>query len=59
MDDPVTACDGVDYERSALDMWFELGNEEFPGSCVKIASKDVVPNNALKAEIAKWRAFKL
>lgn len=55
----MTACDGVDYERSALDMWFELGNEEFPGSCVKIATKDVVPNNALKAEIAKWRAFKL
>ncbi|GLC42861.1 hypothetical protein PLESTB_001432200 [Pleodorina starrii] len=59
MDDPVTACDGLNYERSALEMWLELGNEEFPGSGVRIASRDVTPNPALKAEIAKWRAFKL
>ncbi|GFR42799.1 hypothetical protein Agub_g3766 [Astrephomene gubernaculifera] len=59
MDDPVTAADGVNYERSALEMWLELGNSEFPGSGVRIASRDVTPNPELKAEIAKWRAFKL
>ncbi|KAG2424397.1 hypothetical protein HXX76_014606 [Chlamydomonas incerta] len=59
MDDPVTACDGTDYERSALEMWLELGNDEFPGSGVKIANREFTPNPELKAEIAKWRAFKL
>ncbi|KAG2451595.1 hypothetical protein HYH02_004190 [Chlamydomonas schloesseri] len=59
MDDPVTACDGTDYERSALEMWLELGNDEFPGSGVKITSREFTPNPELKAEIAKWRAFKL
>ncbi|GIM06840.1 hypothetical protein Vretimale_11087 [Volvox reticuliferus] len=59
IDDPVTACDGVNYERSALEMWLELGNEEFPGSGVKITSREMTPNPELKAEIAKWRAFKL
>ncbi|GIL59195.1 hypothetical protein Vafri_13884 [Volvox africanus] len=59
IDDPVTACDGVNYERNALEMWLELGNEEFPGSGVKITSREMTPNPDLKAEIAKWRAFKL
>ncbi|KAG2486634.1 hypothetical protein HYH03_014690 [Edaphochlamys debaryana] len=59
MDDPVTAADGNSYERSALEMWFELGNDEFPGSGVKITSMEFTPNPELKAEIAKWRAFKV
>ncbi len=59
MDDPVTACDGVNYERSALEMWLELGSEEFPGSGVRITSREVTPNPELKADIAKWRAFKV
>ncbi|KXZ45740.1 hypothetical protein GPECTOR_51g726 [Gonium pectorale] len=59
MDDPVTAADGVSYERSALEMWMELGNDEFPGSGVKIEDRTITPNPELKAEIAKWRAFKL
>ncbi|PNH07610.1 WD repeat, SAM and U-box domain-containing protein 1 [Tetrabaena socialis] len=48
MEDPVTACDGVSYERSALEMWLELGSDE-----------EFTPNGELKVEIAKWRAFKL
>ena len=40
-------------------MWLELGNDEFPGSGVKITSREFTPNPELKAEIAKWRAFKL
>lgn len=28
MEDPVTAADGASYERSAIEMWFELGEQQ-------------------------------
>jgi hypothetical protein len=40
-------------------MWFELGNDEYPGNGIKITSKEFKPNPELKAEIQKWRNFKL
>lgn len=55
MDDPVTACDGNNYERMAIEMWFELGNAEFPAGKGQITHHELIPNDDLRARIQLWK----
>lgn len=55
MDDPVVAADGRSYERTAIEMWLDIGNTEFPGGGVPVTSMDLVPNDDLKDRIVHWR----
>lgn len=55
MQDPVSACDGRSYERTAILMWMELGNRTFPGGYAQITTTDLVDNTQLKEKITEWR----
>ncbi|KAJ1463146.1 hypothetical protein M885DRAFT_429023, partial [Pelagophyceae sp. CCMP2097] len=54
MADPVVASDGDSYERGAISRWFEAKRTSprtrAPLECIRL-----VPNNALRAQIAEWR----
>ena len=43
MKDPVTAADGVCYERSAIERWFKQGNDTSPSTRVILASMTLYP----------------
>ncbi len=45
------------YERSAIEMWFQLGHTHFPESSSgeEIISTLVAPDKKLRAEIKDWK----
>eukprot|EP00878_Enallax_costatus_P039993 GHUV01045951.1.p2 GENE.GHUV01045951.1~~GHUV01045951.1.p2 ORF type:complete len:258 (+),score=123.18 GHUV01045951.1:1450-2223(+) len=53
--DPVRACDGQAYERDAIEMWFDLGNNQFPDGA-PINNTTLTPDDKLKQAVAAWRA---
>ncbi len=55
MKDPVLAADGCAYERSAIEVWFELGNTSFPGGHIRISHTRLTPHDTLRAKIAAWK----
>ncbi|KAJ8607074.1 hypothetical protein CTAYLR_009901 [Chrysophaeum taylorii] len=54
MSDPVVCADGHTYERSAILRWLETQGRS-PQTNVRLASRAVVPNRALKALIDKYK----
>ena len=47
LEDPVTAADGVTYERRAIAEWMARGNLTSPMTGAPLAHKEVVANRAL------------
>ncbi|KAJ9457892.1 Protein spotted leaf 11 [Diplonema papillatum] len=55
MEDPVTCCDGChDFERSHIERYLALGNEQCPLSRNAMKLTDLTKNPALKDEIDAW-----
>jgi len=56
--DPVTALDGVDYDRSAIIAWFRL-HIKSPVTGKNLANKDLKHNPSLRQAIQKYRDHQL
>lgn len=54
MTDPVVCADGHTYERTAIEKWLKKNNTS-PITRQKLASRNFLPNYALKSAIAEWR----
>ena len=58
--DPVTASDNGNYERSAVEAWFAISaNVNSPFNNLPYQHRRLIPNPALKAEIAEWRRINM
>ena len=53
MTDPVTAGDGMTYERAAIEQWLQRRNRS-PVTGAELPHKILVPNQALKSIIRDW-----
>ena len=53
MTDPVTAADGMTYERAAIEKWLE-DNDTSPSTGAELPHKHLNPNQALKSIIRDW-----
>ena len=51
MENPVICSDGQTYERSAIQPWFDLGNDTSPITNVRLANRKLIPNIALRQAI--------
>ena len=51
MEDPVICSDGQTYERSAIQPWFDLGNNTSPITNAALANTILIPNIALRQAI--------
>jgi hypothetical protein len=58
MDDPVTASDGINYDRRAIEAWLKRNNFS-PLSHELLDNKNVTPNHALRLSIEAYRAQQL
>jgi len=56
MIDPVFTCDGLSYERKAIEKWFKDGNTTSPTTHDELDTTQVVPNVALRKAIDKFLA---
>ena len=54
MGDPVVANDGHSYERAAIATWLET-HDSSPQTREPMGSSALVPNHALRGQIAEWR----
>jgi hypothetical protein len=54
MKDPVIAIDGHSYERSAIQKWFQTGQETSPKTNNPLSSQQLYPNHALRNVIEKY-----
>lgn len=52
--DPVIAQDGFTYERKAIQMWFDNGNDTSPMTNEPLPSLVLIPNNNLKSQVTNW-----
>ena len=48
MKDPVTAADGICYERKAIERWFKQGKDTSPSTSVVSASQTLYPSVNLR-----------
>jgi hypothetical protein len=55
MNDPVICSDGQTYERSAIQPWFDRGNNTSPITNVPLASRNLIPNIALRQAIHAYK----
>ena len=53
MSDPVTAADGMTYERAAIEQWLRSSNKS-PSTGAELSHKRLNPNQALKSIIRDW-----
>jgi len=53
MYDPVTLCDGYNYEREAINKWLKINNKS-PRTNKPLSSKVVTPNNNMKESVQKF-----
>ena len=53
MSDPVTAADGMTYERAAIEQWLQ-DKDTSPSTGAELPHTIVVPNQALKIIIREW-----
>jgi len=51
MENPVICSDGQTYERSAIQPWFDRGNNTSPITNVPLANRNLIPNIALRQAI--------
>lgn len=52
--DPVISCDGITYERLAIEAHFNAGNDTNPITGQKLDNLTLVPDTALKAQIEDY-----
>jgi hypothetical protein len=55
MENPVICSDGQTYERSAIQPWFDRGNNTSPITNVPLANRNLIPNIALRQAIEAHR----
>jgi hypothetical protein len=55
MENPVICSDGQTYERSAIQPWFDHGNNTSPITNVPLANRNLIPNIALRQAIEAHR----
>ena len=53
MRDPVATADGQTFERAAIERWLER-NDTSPATGLKLPSKTLVPNIALRQAVEEW-----
>ena len=58
MCDPVTTMLGNTYERSAIGHWLE-GHDTDPLTNAVLPSKQLIPNNVLRSQIAEWKQLRI
>ena len=51
--DPVIACDGHSYERSAIEKWLSKSRKS-PMTGLNLESTVLIPNLGLKGAISEW-----
>eukprot|EP00913_Durusdinium_trenchii_P020517 g19272.t1 len=54
MRDPVVTCDGQTYEHQNIQEWFRRGTQTSPLTNLPLASKELVPNLALRQAVADF-----
>lgn len=58
MKEPVFAMDGMCYEKSAIEAWFDLKGAVSPNTGMALPSTMVVPAHTLRAAIAEYQEKK-
>ncbi|GLJ55796.1 hypothetical protein SUGI_1198070 [Cryptomeria japonica] len=57
MQDPVTVCTGVTYDRESIEKWlFTMGNNTCPATMRVLDNRDLTPNHILRRLIQHWSA---
>ncbi|CAN6179926.1 unnamed protein product [Urochloa humidicola] len=56
MEDPHIAADGVTYEGVTIKDWIQRGHTMSPTTYHNFAHHELIPNNALRSAIQKWKA---
>lgn len=54
MEDPVTLCTGVTYERKSIQKWFGEGHFTCPSTTQVLESLELTPNHTLRRLIQGW-----
>ena len=54
MTDPVVASDGFTYERVSIVLWMKT-NTKSPINGAELDRNMLIPNNAIRTQIAEWR----
>ncbi|XP_062220796.1 U-box domain-containing protein 33-like isoform X2 [Phragmites australis] len=55
MRDPQIAGDGFTYEAEAITEWLSSGHDTSPMTNLKLPTREVIPNHALRSAIHEWR----
>ena len=55
MVEPVTAADGISYERAEITKWFNMGKTNSPVTGAELEHTHLVNCQALRALIAEYR----
>ena len=55
MVEPVTAADGISYERAEITKWFNMGKTNSPVTGAELEHTQLVNCKALKVLIAEYR----
>ncbi|GJM87403.1 hypothetical protein PR202_ga03353 [Eleusine coracana subsp. coracana] len=55
MRDPQIAGDGFSYEAEAIKEWLHSGHDTSPMTNLKLLTRDLTPNYALRSAIHQWR----
>lgn len=55
MRDPQIAGDGFTYEAEAMREWLQSGHDTSPMTNLKLPTRELVPNHALRLAIHQWR----
>lgn len=54
MRDPVVVATGQTYDRESISRWIESGHVTCPKTGQLLSRRDMIPNRALKNQIARW-----
>lgn len=55
MRDPHIAADGFSYEAQAIREWIHSGHDTSPMTNLKLPTRNLTPNHALRSAIQQWR----
>ena len=55
--DPVFTCDGITYDRKAIEEWFRQGNKSSPVTGDLLEHTDLVPNLAIRRAVDQYLAL--
>jgi hypothetical protein len=54
MNDPVSTCTGVTYDRASIEKWIDDGNNTCPATLLPLVTKELIPNHTLRRLIQAW-----